>query len=307
MAAAASVDYQRLVDSAYGMYAVNILLLVLLLFMGKARLGAQRWFSVGGVSIQPSEFIKITLVLAMATCIGHKRTRMDEARNLFVPLALAGTPFFLIVLQPDLGTALMVIPLLFSLLLIGGASAKHLSILTAAGLASVPLFWGFLRDYQKERLLVFMNPNMDPLGAGYTIIQSKIAIGSGGFLGKGWLTGTQNQFNFLTERHTDFIFSVVGEEWGFVGALLFILLYLVIIFRGFSIMDSTNDMYGKLIVAGVITIFSAQTFINIGMAIGIMPVVGLPLPLISYGGSSLITTMIAIGLMLNVGLRRSMF
>ncbi|MFC1577323.1 rod shape-determining protein RodA [Candidatus Omnitrophota bacterium] len=301
------IDYQRIIDASYVIYAVNVFLLVMLLFMGDVRLGAQRWFAIGGLTVQPAEFIKISLILALAAYIGHKRQQMDDPGSLAAPFALAAVPFFLIVAQPDLGTALLLLPILLAMLFIGGSALRHLCVISGLGIMSMPLFWRFLRDYQKDRLLVFINPNVDPLGAGYTIIQSKIAVGSGGLFGKGWLSGTQSQFNFLTERHTDFIFSVVGEEWGFVGSMVLVALYLLIILRAFSILNSTNDIYGKLIVAGVISLLSVQVFVNLGMAIGIMPVVGLPLPLISYGGSSLIATLIAIGLLLNIGLRRSIF
>ena len=175
------------------------------------------------------------------------------------------------------------------------------------GLAGLPLFWHALREYQRQRLLVFINPNIDPLGAGYTIIQSKIALGSGGLIGKGWTHGTQNQLNFLPERHTDFIFSVLGEEWGLLGALFLVLLYFVIVKKAFSVGSLTSDIYGRSIATGIAVMIGMQVVINIGMTIGLMPVVGIPLPLISYGGSSLIATLIAIGLLLNVGMRRSTF
>jgi len=301
------IDYQRIIDFAYPLYAINIAMLVVLMFIGRSRLGAQRWFEIGDFTVQPSEFIKVTLVVALATSIGSRKTLMDNLTSLIVPILLIGVPFALIIMQPDLGTALLLAPLAFTMFYIGGARLKHLITMLLMGLVGVPFFWQFLRDYQKDRLLVFLDPNIDPLGAGYTIIQSKIAIGSGGMFGKGWLSGTQSQFNFLTERHTDFIFSVVGEEWGFIGASVVIALYLVIIARAFAILNSTNDIYGRLIASGAIALFTVQVFVNIGMTIGLMPVVGLPLPLISYGGSSMVATLMLIGLLLNVGMRRSMF
>jgi rod shape determining protein RodA len=176
-----------------------------------------------------------------------------------------------------------------------------------AALAGLPFLWGFLHDYQRQRLLVFVNPNIDPLGAGYTIIQSKIAVGSGGLFGKGWLAGTQNQLNFLPERHTDFIFSVIGEEWGFLGAAVLVLLYLALVKRGLAVASSTNDMYGRLVATGTATMIAFEAAVNIGMTIGLMPVVGIPLPLVSYGGSSVLATFIAIGMLMNVGMRRAIF
>lgn len=302
-----AISYQRFIDISYAIYVINILLLVLVLVLGKARLGAQRWFSIGAFAFQPSEFIKISLILALSGYVGTHKDTMGRPRNMLIPIILLAIPFVLVLMQPDLGTALLLLPIFFSILIVGGASLKYLSGMIIAGLAAAPVFWHFLRGYQKQRLLVFIDPNIDPLGAGYNIIQSKIAVGSGGLIGKGWLNGTQNQLNFLPERHTDFIFSVVGEEFGFIGASALILLYFVLVKKAFTISDTTSDMYGKCIATGVGVLLAMQVIINIGMTIGLMPVVGIPLPLVSYGGSSLLATMIAIGLLLNVGMRRSTF
>lgn len=301
------ISYQRFIDISYVIYILNVLTLVFVLLLGHARLGAQRWFSIGGFAFQPSEFIKISLILALSNYIGVKKDSMRELRDLIVPCILVGIPFFLVLMQPDLGTALLLIPIFFSILVVGGANLKYLGWMIMIGLAGLPFFWHFLRDYQKQRLLVFLNPSVDPLGAGYTIIQSKIAVGSGGLWGKGWLCGTQNQLNFLPERHTDFIFSVIGEEWGLLGALAVVFLYFLIVRRAFAITTLTSDLYGKCIATGIGTLIAFQVIINISMTIGLMPVVGIPLPLISYGGSSLIATIIAIGLLVNVGMRRSTF
>ena len=307
MTAALVISYQRFIDISYVIYAVNVLLLIFVLVTGTARLGAQRWFSIGAFAFQPSEFIKLSLILALAGYIGTRKDTMARAGNMAIPIALLGIPFILVLLQPDLGTALLLLPIFFSILLVGGANIKYMIGMIAAGLAATPVFWHFLRGYQKQRLLVFIDPNTDPLGAGYTIIQSKIAAGSGGLFGKGWLNGTQNQLNFLPERHTDFIFSVIGEEFGFIGAAAVVLLYFVLVKKAFAIANTTSDMYGKCIATGVGVLLALQVIINVGMTIGLMPVVGIPLPLVSYGGSSLLSTMIAIGLLLNVGMRRSTF
>ncbi|MDP3804268.1 MAG: rod shape-determining protein RodA [Candidatus Omnitrophota bacterium] len=301
------ISYQRFIDLAYLIYMINIALLVLVLFLGHIRLGAQRWFSIAGFAFQPSELMKLGLVLVLANYVGSKKGAMSELKSLVVPCILLAIPFILVLLQPDLGTALLLVPIFFSILIIGGAELKHLGGLALVGLAGLPFFWQILRDYQKQRLLVFINPNIDPLGAGYTIIQSKIAVGSGGLFGKGWLAGTQNQLNFLPERHTDFIFSVVGEEWGLIGALVLVFLYFMIVRKAFTIAALTSDQYGKAIAVGIGTLIAFQVIINISMTIGLMPVVGIPLPLVSYGGSSLIATLIAIGLLVNVGMRRSTF
>lgn len=301
------ISYHKFLDIAYVLYMINISLLVLVLIMGHIRLGAQRWFSIGGFAFQPSEFMKISFILALSSYVGQKKGAMESLGSLIVPFILLAAPFVLVLLQPDLGTALLLVPVFFAILLVGGAKPKYLVWAILAGFACMPLFWHFLRDYQKQRLLVFINPNIDPLGAGYTIIQSKIAVGSGGLIGKGWLNGTQNQLNFIPERHTDFIFSVIGEEWGFLGAAALILLYLLIVHRTFNIGSLTSDRYGKCIATGIAVLLSLQVIINIGMTIGLMPVVGIPLPLVSYGGSSLLATLVAVGLLLNVGMRRSTF
>jgi rod shape determining protein RodA len=302
-----SISYQRFIDVAYIIYGINIVLLILVLILGHVRLGAQRWFSIAGFAFQPSEFIKLSLILALSNYAASKKNSMTELRDLVVPVILLAIPFILVLLQPDLGTALLLVPVFFAVMVVAGARLKYLGIMILIGLAGLPFFWHFLRDYQRQRLMVFINPNIDPLGAGYTIIQSKIAVGSGGLWGKGWLNGTQSQLNFIPERHTDFIFSVFGEEWGFLGSAALVLIYFLIIKKAFNIAAFTSDLYGKTIAAGIGVMIGLQVVINIAMTVGLMPVVGIPLPLVSYGGSSLITTVIAIGLLLNVGMRRSTF
>jgi rod shape determining protein RodA len=217
-----------------------------------------------------------------------------------VPFFLTAIPTVLILKQPDLGTALVLFPILISMLFIYGIRIKYIAGFLLAGLVSLPVLWNMLRPYQKQRLLVFIKPDMDPLGAGYTIIQSKIAVGSGRLLGKGWLSGTQNYLNFLPERHTDFIFSVVGEEWGFIGSAVLLTLYFLLISRMLRILDATENVYGRILVAGIATMLFIQVIVNIGMTIGIFPVVGITLPLISYGGSSLLTTFVGIAIVLSV-------
>ncbi|MCX5715921.1 MAG: rod shape-determining protein RodA [Candidatus Omnitrophica bacterium] len=301
------VDYQKIIDMGFVLYILGLMFLLLVLFLGQVRLGAQRWFNIGGIAIQPSEFSKLIYIVMMASYLGHTRAGLSKLKGFLMPMLLTGVPFVLILLQPDLGTALVLVPVFFMMLFAAGARLRYLIGIGLCGVLVSPLFWHFLRGYQKKRLLVFLDPNKDPLGAGYTIIQSKIAIGSGGLFGKGWLAGTQNQLNFLPERHTDFIFSVVGEEWGFFGAVVLISLYFLLLKRAVMIVEKTTDIYGKLLGVGIITMLGFQVFVNIAMTIGMMPVVGIPLPLISYGGSSLWTTIIAVALLLNVGMRRTRF
>lgn len=302
-----SIHYQKILDASYFIYVLNILILISVFLLARERLGAQRWLTLGGFNLQPSEFMKLSFIITLAFYLGKNKEAHYGIRSLFAPILIAAIPFLLILKQPDLGTALVFIPILFTMLYVWGSSIKHLIIFGFIGLASSPILWHILRDYQKKRLLVFLNPNIDPLGTGYTVIQSKIAVGSGGFFGRGWLSGTQNQLNFLPERHTDFIFSVIGEEWGIVGSVVLLILYFVLIWKATKIVDRTNDIYGKLLAAGIAAMLAAQVIINISMTIGLMPVVGITLPLVSYGGSSLITTIIALGILFNVKMRRTVF
>ncbi len=301
------IGYERLVDFGYHLFALNILLLLLVLIVGDVRYGARRWLEFGSFAFQPSEFAKITFVLALAKYLGDVKENIVKPKMLLVPLVMAAAAMLLIFKEPDLGTALIFIPILFVMLLVSGANIKHMLRVLAAGLVCIPFVWLFFKDYQKARLLVFLNPNLDPLGAGYTIIQSKIAIGSGGLFGKGWLSGTQNQLNFLPERHTDFIFSVVGEEWGFVGGALLLWLYYKFISKGILIAETTSDLYGKSLAYGIVTIFSVHIIVNIGMVCGLMPVVGLPLPFLTYGGSFLISALVSVGILENIRFKRKVF
>jgi len=301
------IDYRRFIDWAYVLYGLNIILLVMVLVIGHTKLGAQRWFGIGGLSLQPSEFAKITSILALSSYLGYKARFSYRIQDLMVSIIIVLPAVILIFVQPDLGTAATLIPILLAMIYIRGIKVKHLMILIGTTLFSMPFFWYMLKDYQRERLLVFVNPNVDPLGAGYTVIQSKIAIGSGMFFGKGWLSGTQNQLNFLPERHTDFIFSVIGEQWGFFGSSILIALFIILIYRGLKIAHETTDSYGKLLAIGIVSLLAFQIIVNIGMTIGLMPVVGLPLPLLSYGGSSLLTTVVSIGILLNIGMRKPRF
>jgi rod shape determining protein RodA len=299
--------YQRWLDYSYLILALNILMLLIVLFLGDPRYGAKRWLSLGLFSLQPSELCKISFLLAITKFITDNKDKVKDAGTIAGALILCMIPALLIMKQPDLGTALVFLPVFFVVAFVAGARIKHLLIIFIIGLASSPFLWNMLKVYQKKRLLVFLNPNIDPLGAGYTIIQSRIAIGSGGLFGKGWLSGTQNQLNFLPERHTDFIFSVIGEEWGFIGCVILLGLFLALIRRLLRIADFTNDYAGKLLVAGAVTIIWMQVFVNIAMTIGLMPVVGLPLPLVSYGGSNLLTVMVLIALAISVKGKRKIF
>ncbi|MCK5450188.1 MAG: rod shape-determining protein RodA [Candidatus Omnitrophica bacterium] len=299
----ANVDYLRVLNFAYVAYGFNIVLLIFLLVFGGERYGARRWISLGPISLQPSEFVKITVILILAYFFGERREKIKTLGTYVGAFLLVSPAVLLIFLQPDLGTAFVLVPILLSVLFVCGCGKKYIAVTLFGALSSLPFLWHFLKDYQKNRLMVFLNPDLDPLGAGYTIIQSKIAIGSGGLFGKGWLNGTQSYLRFLPERHTDFIFSVIGEEWGFIGAMALLGLYALILVRGIKIISEVKDMYGKVISTGVVTLIAFQVVVNISMTIGLMPVVGLPLPAISYGGSNTIATLFAAGLLLSVSRR----
>lgn len=310
------MDYRRFYEIAYFFYGIMLVLLVLVMVKGRYALGAQRWFSIGGFSFQPSEIAKLGLILALGRYLsqrrpvfkfGAKSTRRVLWNQLIAPLLLTLIPVLLIFKQPDLGTAILVFGIFFIMIYANGVDLKFLGGFTALCLAAAPFMWHILRPYQRDRLLVFLNPNIDPLGAGYTIIQSKIAIGSGQFLGKGWLAGTQNQLNFLPEQHTDFIFSVVGEEWGFLGSMFLLCAYGGLVFTGLNIAQQVNDRFGTQVAVGIVGILALQVIINMGMVMGLFPVVGITLPMISYGRTSFMVFMIMMGFLLSLSKRRTVF
>lgn len=309
-------DYRKFFDVAYIVYGISVFFLLLVLLMGRHALGATRWFSVGGFSFQPSEFSKLAVIFFLGRYFSERRPRMtfnfsssisEIWGDLLWPLMLIGISMALIFKQPDLGTAILVMGIFLVMLYASGISLRLWGGLLAALALLMPLAWHFLKPYQKDRLLVFLNPSHDPLGAGYTITQSKIAVGSGELLGKGWLSGTQNQLNFLPERHTDFIFSVIGEEWGFLGGILLVYCYGIIIYCGFKIARHNKDPFGQLVAVGIVAIFAMQVVINIGMVMGLLPVVGITLPLISYGRTSFMVFALLLGFLLNLSKKRTIF
>ncbi len=301
------LGYRFFLGIANALYLLAILLLAGVFIAGEIRLGAERWIALGPFSFQPSEFAKVASVLALANFLGSRNPWEGEGRALGVTALLIGIPVVLILRQPDLGTALLLIPMGMILLYLWGIRLRYLVTTLLLAVASAPLFWNLLADYQKNRILVFLNPQLDPLGAGYTAIQSHIAVGSGGLFGKGWLHGTQSQLDFVPEHHTDFIFSVIGEELGFVGTLFLLILYGTLFFQIFQVIERTTDIKGRLVAAGVLSLVFFQTLINLGMSFGLFPITGITLPLVSYGGSSLVATSIALGLLVSVHKERSIF
>ena len=307
MVASFSFNYRLLERWAHPIFVACVLLLLGVVAFGKLAGGSRRWLVLGPVHLQPSELIKISVVLVLAKY--YSKGALDDGftlRDLVRPVLMTALPIGLIVIQPDLGTAGLVALIAVTMTLFVKVERRSLMLMLTTGVAVIPAVWLLLKDYQRQRIVTFLNPDRDPLGAGYHLIQSKIAIGSGMLLGKGYLQGTQNALSFLPEEHTDFIFSVLAEEWGAAGSATLILLFLVLILWGLSIAHRCRDPFGTLMAVGITAMLFWQVAINIGMTMGLMPVVGVPLPFISYGGSSTLTMAICIGLLMNVSMRRFM-
>jgi len=303
------VDYQIFLRLAWVVYLLNLGALIAVIFVGKVALGAQRWLDFGLFSYQPSETMKVALVLVFARYLAQKSYPEGMGlKDLIMPFLIMGIPFAITVEQPDLGTGMMLLIIGGSVLLFVKIKTKILVAVGLSFLIALPVAWTFgLRDYQKNRVLTFVYPGRDPRGAGYNSIQSKIAVGSGKIVGKGFRKGTQSQLEFLPERHTDFIYSVLSEEHGFIGSLTTIGLFCVLFLLGIRIASQARDKAGALLAVGVMAILFWHMFINIGMVIGLLPIVGIPLPLLSYGGSSMLTTMTAMGLVSSVAYRKFLF
>jgi len=383
MALMVYVPYEDIIKQARFLYALNLFMLIMVLFVGHTALGAQRWIQIGPLTFQPSEFAKLLIIITFAAFLAKREGRLNSWSGLWPCFLYVGLPFIIILKQPDLGTSLVFIAIMFGMLFFAGAKPAHLLVLLGIGIiftagiftvhmylhqtqdnlekqilalrskekiinyieekdeakeknaSSRPTGWKpvlpeayptrlialeekyqaisehhklfhryTLKEYQMNRLIIFLNPQKDILGAGYHIWQSLITVGSGGLVGKGFLEGTQSHFTFLPIRHTDFIFSVVGEEFGFLGALFLLSLYFIILYRGLKVIMQARDNEGVLLASGIVTMFAFHVFVNIGMTIGIMPITGIPLPLFSYGGSNIIMNLAALGLLLNIYTRR---
>lgn len=301
-------DYRGIQQYGQKLYIFNLIMLIAVMAFGTTALGAQRWLALGPIMIQPSEFSKLLIIICMAALLESRMGTLNSLRDLLPIAVYIGIPFILVLKQPDLGTSLVFMAIFFGMVIACGIRWRILIGIIMAGIASFPILWNYvLKEYQKTRLYVFIDPNIDPLGSGYHIIQSKIAIGSGLLFGKGLFEGTQSQLNFLPENHTDFIFAVVGEEFGFVGATILLLLYLVIMMRGIKIAKEAGDMFGRLLAVGITSMLAFHVLVNVGMTTGIMPVTGIPLPLMSYGISSLTTNILSIAILLNVHMHKQKF
>lgn len=301
------LGYRFFLNISYTFYIITVVLLVWVLFFTDARSGANRWISMGPFALQPSEFAKMATILMLANFLAGRNPGSKHFQHLVLTVLFVGMPAFLILKQPDLGSCLVFCPILIAILFSWGVKFRYLIGCFILGAASLPFLWHALKPYQQKRLLVFLDPSIDPIGASYTAIQSKIAVGSGGLFGKGWLQGTQTQLDFVPEHHTDFIFTVIAEEFGFVGAIFIIILFALLIAYSFQIMRHTTDHRAKLLAIGVIGFFSFQVIINIAMTIGLAPITGITLPFLSYGGSSLLATFFAYGLLASVYRERSIF
>jgi len=301
----ARVPPQLLLRSALPTYAAGLLLLVTVALMGDVVNGARRWLSLGGMRFQPSEMMKIAMPLMLAWYFHRNEGHLRRRQFVFAGLLVA-VPALLIARQPDLGTALLVAAAGFYVIFFAGLSWKAMGGLAALALASLPPIWSLLHDYQRSRILTLLDPTQDPLGAGYHIIQSTIAIGSGGLSGKGWLHGSQAHLEFIPERHTDFIFAVYSEEFGLIGNCVLLVLYALLIARGLAIAAQGATLFARLLGGSLSLIFFTYAFVNMGMVSGILPVVGVPLPFLSYGGTALLTLFIAIGLLMGIHKHRKL-
>jgi rod shape determining protein RodA len=298
------VDYRRLADRAFLFYVVTVVALLYVLRFSPVIAGTRRWILLGGFQLQPSELAKIVAALLVAKIFAESRMETLGLRDVLAPGAAVGLLALLIAREPDLGTAACLIPLFLAVAFLAGLRVKAVMALLLVALVAVAMAWPNLQDYQKKRVYTFLDPSLDPQGAGYQKIQSRIAVGSGGLMGKGWKQGSQAQLGYLPARHTDFVFSVLAEELGFMGVVTVLGLYLLLLWRMLETAQLARDRVGAFLAAGIAATFAFQVVYNVAMVAGLVPVKGLPLPLMSYGGSSILASLIAVGLILNVRMRR---
>lgn len=299
-------DYSRIQNFGYFIYGFSIFLLILNIVAGSVSKGAQSWIKIGNRAIQPSEFAKIAIIIIVAKVIDEMEGKINNFKNFMIVLILVLIPTALVVIQPDMGMTMVIFFTVLGLIYVSGLDIRIILGGLAGLAAAIAIVWnsGLIENYQKNRLTSFINPSSDQLGTGYHLIQSKIGIGSGGILGKGFMQGTQTKGGFIPEAWTDFIFSVVGEEWGLIGAIFLLTLYCIFLYRLLKISKTSKDIFGSLVCAGIASSMIFSILQNIGMCIGIMPITGITLPFMSYGGSSLLTNFISLGIVLNIGMRR---
>jgi rod shape determining protein RodA len=304
MLACMVIDYRLLMEASPFLYGFGLVLLIYVLAYGRVTRHVKSWIHVGSFQFQPAEFMKIFTALMIAKYFDSNDRAYLDLRNFLIVMALIGLPVMLIAVQPAFGSAAAFFPLVGVAMFFGGIKPKHWLIFILCALIVAPLGWHFLKPFQKERIMIFLDPSRDPLGSGYQVMQAKIATGSGGITGKGYLHGTQVNLQYLPARHTDFIFSVLGEEWGFVGVLTVLVLYLFLIIESLSVAKQSRDRGGTFLVLSLICFFIFHIILNVGMQIGLLPVAGIPLPLVSYGGSATLMFFMSIGLILNVDFRK---
>lgn len=303
----ACFDYRFLVSLAPIGYGVCLLLLVAVLMVGVTVKGGQRWLDIGPVRFQPSELTKLAVIFMLAWYFGKIGPRIRKLRYMLLAFVIAGIPAVLIFRQPNLGTAAAMAPIAFVMLYVAGCKRWHLAAIILAGLACAPVAWGVMKPYQRERVMTIISPESDAAGKGWHTIQSMITVGSGGMTGKGYMEGTQTYLRYLPEHHTDFIFSLLAEEFGFMGATIVIALYFLLFARALMIAGKSQEITGSLLVVGIVALLGFHVFVNIAITLGIMPVTGIPLPFLSYGRSFYVTTMACVGILLSVNVRRGMF
>ncbi len=300
-----AVNYRFWKKAAPHLYIAICLLLAITLLLGQVSRGTLRWLSWGPFNIQPAELAKFGLIVTLAAFLSSKYAFFSSLRTLFLSLLLVILPFILVILEPAVGSSFLLLIIWLGMILLSGVKIKHLGLLILPAFIGIPFVWLLLKDYQKERILSFLNPQGDPLGSGYNVIQSLIAVGSGRLFGRGFGRGTQSQLRFLPERHTDFIFASLAEEWGFIGASILLILFFILLWRIIAVAKNSPDDFGMLVCIGTFFLMLAQITVNVGMNLGILPVTGLPLPFISYGGSSLIVSFSLLGLVQSVALRET--
>lgn len=302
------VDYIWIERSSRILYGAGIVLLIVVFFLGRTGMGAQRWLSIGPLSFQPSEFFKIAYTIMLAHYLSANPPPIDTRQLIKIFFVLTLLPFVLLIEQPDLGTAMIIIFIFLSLIVARGLQRRVAVLLVVIGFISLPflgnVFWQGLKEYQKNRIVAFIDQEIDPSGIGYQLTQSKITVGSGKLVGKGYLHGTQGPFRFLPEKQTDFIFAVFAEEWGFLGSVFLLTLYLLLILRGLDTAQKAKDEFGRLLALGITFMFLIYLVVNVGMTLGLMPVVGIPLPFMSYGGTALLSNLVSIGILINIRIHR---
>lgn len=303
----ACVDYRLLVSSAPVFYAVLVGLLVAVMLFGDEAKGAQRWLVVGPIRFQPSEQSKLALIFMLAWYLSYIGRRIERLHYFLLTFLITAVPCVLILKQPSLGTAATLIPITFAMLYMAGCRRAHLAGIIVLGLGVIPVAWTLMEDYQRLRVMTFLDPGSDALGAGWHTIQSMITVGSGGLSGKGYMAGTQTYLSYLPEHHTDFIFSLLAEEWGFLGSVTVVLLFLILFLRSLRVAENSQDMGGALLAVGIVALLAFHVFVNIAITLGIAPVTGIPLPFMSYGRSFYLTTMLCMGVLLSVNIRRGFF